>query len=50
MNEANLKAHAASEHADFWQSLAPAWTQFDETARVPRVKVSGKTYQVLGAQ
>lgn len=50
MSTANLKAQEASEHAAFWQSLAPAWTQFDETGRVPRVKVSGKTYQVLGTQ
>jgi murein L,D-transpeptidase YafK len=50
MTAANLKAHSASEHAPFWESLAPAWTQFDETGRVPKVKVSGKSYQVLTVQ
>lgn len=50
MTGANLKAHAGNANADFWKSLAPAWTQFEETARVPAVKVSGKSYQVLGAQ
>ena len=38
-----------SEHLPFWTGLSPAWTQFEETARVPKVKVSCKTYQVLGA-
>lgn len=50
MTEDNLDAQWGNEHLAFWTSLAPAWIQFEETARVPRVKVSGKTYQVLGAQ
>lgn len=50
MTEANLRARSADPNTEFWQSLAPAWRQFEETARVPRVKVSGKAYQVLGAQ
>lgn len=50
MTEANLAAHAGDANAPFWQSLAPAWTLFDETSRVPQVKVSGKAYQVAGAQ
>ncbi|MBI1254441.1 MAG: 2-dehydro-3-deoxyphosphooctonate aldolase [Hyphomonas sp.] len=45
----NLAAHWGSEHLSFWTALAPAWTGFEQTGRVPRVKVSGKAYQVLGA-
>lgn len=50
MTEENLAAQWGSEHLPFWSSLAPAWAQFEETARVPKVKVTGKAYQVLGAQ
>lgn len=50
MTDANLVTHAASEHAAFWASLAPAWSGFEDTARVPRVTVSGKVYEVFGAQ
>ena len=50
MTEDNLAAQWGSEHLPFWASLAPAWTQFEATARVPDVKVSGKAYEVLGAQ
>ena len=49
MTEENLAAQWGSEHLPFWASLAPAWTQFEETARVPKVRISGKAYQVLGA-
>jgi len=49
MTEENLAAQWGSAHLPFWTSLAPAWVQFEETARVPKVKVSGKAYQVLGA-
>ena len=50
LTQANLKAHAADPNAAFWAELAPAWTAFEQTGRVPDVKVSGKTYQVLAAQ
>lgn len=50
MTEANLRARTSDPNTEFWQSLAPAWSQFEETAQVPRVKVAGKAYQVLGAQ
>lgn len=50
MTQENLAAQRGSEHLPFWLSLAPAWTQFGQTARVPRLEVSGKAYQVLGAQ
>ncbi len=50
MTEENLAAQWGNAHLPFWTSLAPAWTQFEQTARVPRVKVSGKTYEVLVAQ
>jgi murein L,D-transpeptidase YafK len=50
MTKANLEAYKTSKHSAFWKSLAPAWTQFEETGRVPRVSVSGKTYRVLTTQ
>lgn len=50
MTEARLSSETGNVNADFWTSLAPAWTQFNETARVPRIRVSGGAYQVLGAQ
>ncbi len=50
MTATNLKAQAESEHAAFWASLAPAWTQFEETGKVPRVTVSRAKYQVRTVQ
>lgn len=50
MTAQNLAAHQASAHLPFWMNLAPAWTQFEETARVPYIRVSSGAYQVLGAQ
>jgi murein L,D-transpeptidase YafK len=50
MTAKNLKAYADSDHAAFWASLAPAWTQFDETGQVPRVSVSQAKYQVRTVQ
>lgn len=50
MTEANMAAHAASEHAAFWQSLKPAWDSFAASGEVPRVRVRGAAYQVGGAQ
>ncbi len=49
MTDETLAAQWGNEHLPFWTSLAPAWTQFNETGRVPKVKLSGKAYQVLGA-
>lgn len=46
MTEANMAAHAASEHAAFWQSLKPAWERFAETGKVPTVSVRSAAYQV----
>lgn len=50
MTAKNLKAQANSEHAAFWASLAPAWTAFEETGKVPRVTVSRAKYQVRTVQ
>ncbi len=50
MTPETLAKHTASPHAAFWASLAPAWTTFASTGRVPRVLVSGKTYQVRTVQ
>jgi len=49
LTEENLAAQWGSQHLPFWTSLGPAWTQFEATGRVPKVKVSGKVYQVFGA-
>lgn len=49
MTEANLKAHEADPNAAFWQEIAPAWTTFETTGKVPAVSVSGKSY-VVGVQ
>ena len=50
MTEANLTAHAGDLNAPFWNEIAPAWTRFDATGKVPKVTVSGKSYRVLSTQ
>lgn len=50
MTAENVSAHAASEHAGFWQSLKPAWDQFKVSGKVPAVRVAGNAYQVLSVQ
>lgn len=50
MTEENLAAQWGSAHLPFWTSLAPAWTAFETTGRIPDVRVSGTSYQVLVAQ
>lgn len=50
MTTENLTAHQASAHLPFWTNLAPAWTQLEETARVPCIRISTGAYQVLGDQ
>ncbi len=50
MTEANLLAHAGDPNAAFWNELAPAWTGFETTGRVPKISVSGKSYRVLSTQ
>ncbi len=50
MTPENLAAHAASPHAAFWSSLAPAWDAFARTGHVPQVTVSDRVYQVRVAQ
>lgn len=50
MTDANMAAHAASQHAAFWQSLKPAWDSFAASGEVPRVSVRNAAYQVRGAQ
>ncbi len=35
------------EAADFWDELAPAWAAFEDTARVPRTRVSGDAYEIV---
>ena len=47
MTAANLQRHAADANEPFWRSLAPAWTEFEETGQVPAVRVAGGEYQVL---
>jgi murein L,D-transpeptidase YafK len=49
MTEANLKTHATDPNAAFWREIAPAWTTFETTRKVPAVSVSGKSY-VVGVQ
>lgn len=50
MTEANLAAHAQSEHAGFWQALKPGWDAFADSGRVPQVQVRGGSYQVRTVQ
>ncbi|MEQ9504927.1 MAG: murein L,D-transpeptidase family protein [Hyphomonas sp.] len=50
MTEANLSAHAGSENAAFWTELAPGWTTFETTGKVPKVSVSGRSYRVGATQ
>ena len=46
MTAANLQRHADDPNAPFWRMLAPAWTDFDETGRVPDVRVADGAYEV----
>ena len=46
MTAANLQRHAGDANEPFWRSLAPAWVEFEETGRVPVVRVAGGKYQV----
>lgn len=50
MTEANLAAYEGDPNAGFWTQLAPAWTGFETSGRVPQVSVSGKAYRVLPTQ
>lgn len=47
MTAANLQRHAGDPNEPFWRSLAPAWAEFEETGKVPAVRVAGGEYQVL---
>ncbi len=46
MTDENLKANADNDWADFWSTLKPAWTAFEETKRPPMVRVVGKSYRI----
>ncbi len=50
MTETAIKSVAGNPHAEFWASLAPAWTAFEETGVPPEIRVSGKHYRIGGAQ
>lgn len=50
MTAANLAAHAASEHAAFWQALKPGWDAFEMTGKVPATRVAGGAYQIRTVQ
>lgn len=50
MTPENLQRHAGDAPAAFWQSLAPAWTAFETTARVPLTTTQGGVYMVRAAQ
>ena len=50
MTPENLQLHAASEYAEFWQALAPAWSAFETSGQVPDVSVRRGDYVVLAAQ
>ena len=46
MTDENLKTNAGNEWADFWSTLKPAWTAFEETKRPPMVSVVDKSYHI----
>ena len=46
MTDQKMAQMAASPWAGFWQELKPAFDYFEETRRVPRVGVAGKSYSV----
>ena len=46
MTAANLKRHAGDSNAEFWNELAPAWTAFEASGRVPAIAVRNKVYVV----
>lgn len=50
MTAANLQRHAGDPNASFWRSLAPAWQAFEDTGRVPQVRVADGSYQLAGVQ
>jgi murein L,D-transpeptidase YafK len=46
MTAANLQRHSTDPNTAFWRTLAPAWAEFEETGRVPAVRVAKGEYQV----
>lgn len=44
MSDAAMAAHADSEWADFWQNLKQGYDVFENTGRVPRVRVQDREY------
>lgn len=50
MTPENLQLHAANENVEFWQTLAPAWSAFQASGRVPDVSVQRGDYVVRSAQ
>lgn len=50
MTEGNLSLYKKSKWAPFWQSLKPAYDQFEKTRRVPKVSVIDKQYVILAPQ
>lgn len=48
MTPARMARARGQEWFGFWQQLQPAYTRFEATGKVPRVTLSGGSYQVSG--
>ena len=46
MTTKNLSRHRRSKWQKFWRQLQPAWSDFERTRKVPRVRVNGKRYVI----
>lgn len=50
MTKGNLELYRKSKWAPFWQTLKPAYDQFEKTRKVPKVRVVNKRYVISMAQ